>query len=132
MNSGRIRWRGKVRIRPLPASKGLSTPSVTEAPPPVTPEAQSSVEALPAPVEATVELPAPVVEEKAQPEVEASPPAESPEESLDLSILSLTLSKLAEELATGKWDPDVPALIQAEQEGKNRKGALSLLGERLA
>jgi hypothetical protein len=70
-------------------------------------------------------------------EVAPTPVAEAPAKKpdtppADLSILDLSIAKLAKELASGGHDAHIDALASAEKADKNRKGALAALAGRKA
>ena len=49
----------------------------------------------------------------------------------DLSVLDLTLAEMAGALATGDHDTYLDALLAAEELGKTRKGAVTLIKARI-
>ena len=53
------------------------------------------------------------------------------EEEADLSVLDLSVSKLAKALATGDYDDQLDELFAAEEAGKTRKSAVSALKARM-
>lgn len=73
--------------------------------------------------------PRPIVAEVAAPEPEPEPEPQAPP--ADLSILDLSVSKLRKALATGEHDASLAELLEAENAGKTRKGAVAALNERL-
>lgn len=81
----------------------------------------------------------PAEEAAAQEAAEATESAEAPVESpvavdeagaADTSILDLSIGDLKSALASGDHDATIPALLEAEQAGRNRKGALAALRAR--
>ena len=66
----------------------------------------------------------------AAPEKEA-PKKEAPKKAVDLSILEGSITALNADLASGDYDAHIAELVEAEKAGKNRKGALSALKERM-
>jgi len=60
--------------------------------------------------------------------VEVAPVEVAP---VDYGILELSIVNLAKELSSGDHDSILPELIEAENAGKRRKGALAALEERL-
>jgi hypothetical protein len=50
----------------------------------------------------------------------------------DLSILDGSLSRLATALGDGACDDYLPALLEAEENGKTRKGAVAMIKSRIA
>ena len=81
---------------------------------------------LKVPPRKTPTVEAPPVVEQAKP-VQAKP-VEAP--AVDLTVLDLSVSKLVSEIESGKHDSVLQALIDAEEAGKSRKGALSALRDR--
>jgi hypothetical protein len=65
--------------------------------------------------------------------VEPAPVEPAPVEpsAVDYGILELSIVNLAKELSSGDHDSSLPELIEAENAGKHRKGALAALEERL-
>lgn len=51
---------------------------------------------------------------------------------IDFSVLELTIKALRAALDTGEHDPHLPALIEAEEEGRKRAGALKALEARIS
>ena len=58
-------------------------------------------------------------------------PAPVEPSAVDYGILELSIVNLAKELSSGDHDSSLPELIEAENAGKHRKGALAALEERL-
>ena len=52
--------------------------------------------------------------------------------SVDLAVLDQSIAKLAAALATSDWDADLDALIEAEENGRTRSGALVAIRARMA
>ena len=50
----------------------------------------------------------------------------------DLAVLDQSIAKLAAALATSDWDADLVALIEAEENGRTRSGALVAIRARMA
>jgi uncharacterized protein related to proFAR isomerase len=64
--------------------------------------------------------------------VEAIEEEEEEEEvEVDLSVLDLSIGKLGEALATGDYDDQLDELLDAEEAGKTRKGAVAALKARM-
>ena len=78
-------------------------------------------------------VPRPIVapEPEPEPEPERDPEPESQAPPADLSILDLSVSKLRKALETGEHDDNLQALLDAEEAGKTRKGAVAAINERL-
>ena len=74
-------------------------------------------------------VPRPIVAPEPAPEPEPEPEPQAPP--ADLSILDLSVSKLRKALATGEHDDNLQALLEAEEAGKTRKGAVAAINERL-
>ena len=61
--------------------------------------------------------------------VPSAAPAPAP---VDLSILDQSIAAVRKSLSTGKWDGCLGDLLDAEQAGKTRKGAVEAIQERVA
>lgn len=72
--------------------------------------------------------PAPVVEHGAAPGKTAELPLDLV---ADLSVLDGSLSRLATALGDGSCDDYLPALLEAEENGKTRKGAVAMIKSRM-
>jgi hypothetical protein len=72
-------------------------------------------------------VPTPVVEPGATP----GKTAELPLDVADLSVLDGSLSRLATALGDGTCDDYLAALLEAEENGKTRKGAVAMIKSRM-
>jgi trigger factor len=97
----------------------------------VDPPAAQEAEAAPA----ADEEPAPkkAAPKKAAPKAEAAPEpaAEEPAADVDLSFLKGAVGKVKEALETGDHDAHLQAILEAEENGKARKGALAAIKKRI-
>ena len=68
-----------------------------------------------------------VVQEPAPPSPE---PEEAKQEASPLDVLDASISALSEALSTGEYDEVLDELLEAEESGKTRKGAVQAINER--
>lgn len=64
------------------------------------------------------------------PQQDAEPTSQDDEQAADLSVLDSSIKNLHAELATGAYDEHLFELLEAEERGRNRKGARNAIGAR--